>query len=242
METKDQPVHAYGRRRVAVRIGANSVGTHRVSTRDTSDDSAASLEGAGAGAIAQTVSRSSDRVVQTRPPLSSVSLATPPERDVSVGCASFPPRLSAGVVAGHGQLCDGKPSAEATFASRLNRLIAVIHPPGRGPYRNRELVELMYSRGRRLSEPYLCQLRLGKRTRPSQRIVEGLAEIFRVSPTYLYGTSPSYSSLVDRELAWLEMARDDSVRYLTTRILELPPQAQEEIVAHLDRISATGSA
>lgn len=55
----------------------------------------------------------------------------------------------------------------ATFTERLNRLFAVVYPPGRGPYRNAEVREALAGRGFAMSAPYLSQLRGGTRTSPS---------------------------------------------------------------------------
>ena len=55
------------------------------------------------------------------------------------------------------------------FTERLNRLFAVVYPPGRGPYRNVEVTEALAGRGYQLSAPYLSQLRSGVRGGPSSR-------------------------------------------------------------------------
>jgi transcriptional regulator with XRE-family HTH domain len=125
-----------------------------------------------------------------------------------------------------------------TLAERINRLFATIHPPDRGPYTSTELVSTMKSRGAKLSKPYLTQLRRGTRKRPSAAVVAAITEFFGVRPTYLTDVDSHYYALLDRELTWLETSRDDTVRNLTTLILQLPPDAQDDVLGFADELRA----
>jgi hypothetical protein len=60
--------------------------------------------------------------------------------------------------------------------------------------------------------------------------------VFGVDYEYLSGTHPGYSAAIDEELVWLRMANDRAVRDLTTRILELPPASQDEVLAFADSL------
>lgn len=122
------------------------------------------------------------------------------------------------------------------FADRLNQLFEVVHPPGRRPFRAAEVVSLINARGIRLSGAYLSQLRSGRRKRPSAHVIAALADVFGVDYEYLSGTHPGYSAAIDEELVWLRMANDRAVRDLTTRILELPPASQDEVLAFADSL------
>ncbi|WP_155902809.1 XRE family transcriptional regulator [Mycolicibacterium sp. CBMA 226] len=127
-----------------------------------------------------------------------------------------------------------KPSVDAaTFAERLNRLFAVVYPPGRGPYRNFEVTEALSDRGYRLSAPYLSQLRSGKRACPSLRTAEMLAEFFGVEAEY-FDTDTRYARALDIELDWLDLAHDQSVRDLTTALITLTPRQRDEVLGRPD--------
>lgn len=127
-----------------------------------------------------------------------------------------------------------KPSVDtAAFADRLNRLFAVVYPPGRGPYRNFEVTEALADRGYRLSAPYLSQLRSGTRTCPSPRTAEMLAEFFGVGTEY-FDTDTSYARALDVELGWLDLAHDESVRDLTTTLMTLTPRQRHALIGRAD--------
>lgn len=114
-----------------------------------------------------------------------------------------------------------------TFAVRLNRLFAAIHPPGRGPYTGREVSRRLANRGVDVSEPYLSQLRSGQRQRPSPTVVIELADFFGIRPEYFTDDDPDYTEALDTELGWLELTHNPHVRRLTTALLELSPAARE---------------
>jgi transcriptional regulator with XRE-family HTH domain len=123
------------------------------------------------------------------------------------------------------------PADPATFAERLNRLIATVHPPGRGPYTAIEVVQAVTARGAALSTPYLSQLRSGQRTQPSIDTVSALAEFFGIRREYFTGDDPEYTELLDAELRWLDLARNPSVRHLTTTLLTLAPGVRDDLLA-----------
>lgn len=118
----------------------------------------------------------------------------------------------------------------ALFAERLNNLFASISPPMRGPYRNCEVTEALARRGYDLSDPYLSQLRRGLRTRPSRLTVQMLAEFFGVRTEYLDGYDSGYTRTLESELDWLRLARDQSVRDVTTALLSLQPSVREALL------------
>ncbi|UCZ58778.1 helix-turn-helix domain-containing protein [Mycolicibacterium phocaicum] len=115
------------------------------------------------------------------------------------------------------------------FTERLNRLFAVVYPPGRGPYRNVEVTEALAGSGHQLSAPYLSQLRSGIRSGPSARTVEMLAEFFGVQVEY-FDTDSSYARAVDADLDWLEVVHDQSVRELTTALMMLAPTVRDRLI------------
>jgi len=124
-----------------------------------------------------------------------------------------------------------KPAANAAlFAERLNNLFASSYPPTRGPYRNCEVTQALARRGYDLSDPYLSQLRRGVRTRPSRLTVHMLAEFFGVRTEYLDGEDSCYTRALESELDWLRLARNQSVREVTTALMTLRPSDREALL------------
>ncbi|BBX87749.1 helix-turn-helix domain-containing protein [Mycolicibacterium aubagnense] len=128
----------------------------------------------------------------------------------------------------------------ALFAERLNKLFAAIHPPSRGPYLNSEVTQTLARRGHDLSDPYLSQLRRGLRTRPSPQTVRMLAEFFGVRSEYLNGGNSAYTRALESELDWLRLARDESVREVTTALLALPPSVREALLESTSSLANLG--
>ncbi len=117
-----------------------------------------------------------------------------------------------------------------TFAARLNRLFDTIRPPGRGPLRDAEVIQVLRARGYKMSGPYLSQLRTGSRGNPSIRTLRQLADAFGVSVEYFTEGDGGYTRFLETELRWLELAHDPDVRRITTALLALPPDAREDIL------------
>lgn len=126
------------------------------------------------------------------------------------------------------------------FAERLNHLFDSIHPPSRGPYRNSEVTQTLARRGYDLSDPYLSQLRRGIRSRPSPQTVQMLAEFFGVRTEYLDGADSGYTRALENELSWLRLARNETVRAVTTALLTLPPSAREAVLESADSLADPG--
>ncbi len=128
-----------------------------------------------------------------------------------------------------------QPSVDAaTFAERLNRLFTAVYPPGRGPYRNCEVTEALARRGHRMSAPYLSQLRSGVRQGPSPRTAEMLAEFFGVKVDY-FDTHAAYADALDVELDWHRLLRDESVRDLTSALMQLTPGVRDGLLEQAER-------
>lgn len=122
----------------------------------------------------------------------------------------------------------------ATFAVRLNRLFDVVYPPGRGPHTSAEVIAALKSEGVTMSAPYLSQLRSGNRTNPSMATMAALANFFRIKPDFF--TDDDYYTKLDAELSWLDSVRDPGVRRIATQAVGLSPEAQEDVLAHLDEL------
>lgn len=122
------------------------------------------------------------------------------------------------------------PAQPDTFAARLNRLFDVVYPPGRGPYRNSEVIQALADRGYTLSAPYLSQLRTGQRTGPSAEMIGQISAFFGIRPEYFAEEDNDYTKKLDSELRWCQIARDDNVRRVVTALLALPPADREVLL------------
>jgi transcriptional regulator with XRE-family HTH domain len=121
-----------------------------------------------------------------------------------------------------------------TFADRLNVLFATVYPPGRGPHTSVEVITALRNEGITMSAPYLSQLRSGNRTNPSHATMDALARFFRIKVEYF--TDDAYCEKLTQELTLLAHLREDGVRHIAARTLQLSPQAQEDVLAHADEL------
>jgi transcriptional regulator with XRE-family HTH domain len=118
------------------------------------------------------------------------------------------------------------------IAERLEHLFAHVHPPGRGPYSNREAADAINAlAGQRvLSATYLWQLRTGKRTDPAHSRLSAIARFFGVLPQYFY--SAEEARRADEQLELLTLLRDDRIRRLALAARDLPGD-QLEVVTRI---------
>jgi transcriptional regulator with XRE-family HTH domain len=121
-----------------------------------------------------------------------------------------------------------------TFAARLNRLFDTVYPPGRGPHTSAEVIAALKAEGITMSAPYLSQLRSGNRTNPSSATMAALANFFRIKPAYF--TDDEYYEKLDQELSWLQTMRDEGVRRLAIRASGLSPEAQKDVLEHVEEL------
>ncbi|NGX08981.1 helix-turn-helix domain-containing protein [Mycobacteroides franklinii] len=118
--------------------------------------------------------------------------------------------------------------SQEEFVSRLNRVFAVLHSPGRGPYSNSEFLVFMRTGGTVVSAPYLSQLRNGQRGRPSLQALESIAHAFRIDVRYFIDSG--YADKLEADLAALELAQNPALAELTSKLLELPPIISDQLL------------
>lgn len=121
-----------------------------------------------------------------------------------------------------------------TFAARLNRLFDTVYPPGRGAHTSAEVIAALKAEGITMSAPYLSQLRSGNRTNPSSATMAALANFFRIKPAYF--TDDEYYEKLNKELSWLAVMRDESVRRIALRASGLSPEAQQDILQRTEEL------
>ncbi|MFF7633004.1 helix-turn-helix domain-containing protein [Kitasatospora sp. NPDC008050] len=122
-----------------------------------------------------------------------------------------------------------------TLQERLNALFETVHPPGRGPYSNHEVADMLRERGGvSPSHVYLWQLRTGRRDNPTRRHLEALAGFFGVPVAYFFDDSTA--DRVTAELAFVSELRTSGVQRVAMRVAGLSPQSMEQVLATVEQL------
>ena len=108
-------------------------------------------------------------------------------------------------------------TSRGVLADRLDRLIATVHPAGRGPYTLREIADAINTEAGTslISAAYISQLRTGQRTEPSHSRLAALARFFGVGIDYF--SDETTTEETSRQLEVLAALRDDGVRSVALR-------------------------
>ncbi|MEC3918310.1 helix-turn-helix domain-containing protein [Nocardia sp. CDC160] len=120
------------------------------------------------------------------------------------------------------------------FARRLNKLFETVHPPGRHPHTNAEVVAALTASGHPISKPYLSQLRSGRRTNPSDATVAALARFFKVKPDYFF--NDSYAAKIDHDLVLLSQLQGSGLRRLSSRAFDLSQESQDLLTSMAEKL------
>lgn len=125
-------------------------------------------------------------------------------------------------------------AAQGLIAQRLNHLFETVHPPGRGPYSLREVVDAINADTgtKLLSAAYLSQLRTGQRTEPSHSRLAAIAKFFGVDIRYF--SDDETADATDQQLEFLAAMRDSGVRAVAIRAAGLSDTALEAVKALID--------
>lgn len=123
------------------------------------------------------------------------------------------------------------------FAERFSRLIADVHPGGRGPYTLAEVARALSAAGTHVSASYLSELRNGTKTAPTTKLVEALASFFHVSPAYFFDND--YAAAADADLLFLAKLRDGGAEKIAARAVDLSEESQNavaQMISHLRKM------
>jgi len=125
-------------------------------------------------------------------------------------------------------------AAQGLIAQRLNHLFETVHPPERGPYSLREVVEAINEDAgtRLMSAAYLSQLRTGQRNEPSHSRLAAIAKFFGVDIRYF--SDDDTAQATDQQLEFLAAMRDSGVRAVAIRAAGLSDTALEAVKALID--------
>ena len=129
-------------------------------------------------------------------------------------------------------------SGPSSFASKLRRLFATIHPASRGEYSPEEVSRAINARtaeeGREttISPAYIYMLRSGERDNPTKKHMEVLAEFFGVAPAYFMDEEAA--ERIERQLDLLAAFREGGVRRIAARANGLSDKSLAGILAMVD--------
>ncbi|KZM69772.1 helix-turn-helix transcriptional regulator [Nocardia terpenica] len=109
-----------------------------------------------------------------------------------------------------------EPSASGdgpSFAERLRVLFDNVHPRGRGPFSQAEVVDMIRASGGSVTIEHLSQLLSGDQRTPALSTVTDIAAVFRVPMDY-FGSRESYEE-IRRHIGWLAALRDSGAERVT---------------------------
>ena len=121
----------------------------------------------------------------------------------------------------------------SSFAYKLARLFATIHPASRGEYSPEEVSRAIgEAGGATISPAYIYMLRSGERANPTKNHMEVLADFFGVSAAYFLDEEAA--ERIERQLDLLAAFRDGSVRRIAARANGLSTKSLGGILAMID--------
>jgi transcriptional regulator with XRE-family HTH domain len=123
-----------------------------------------------------------------------------------------------------------------TLAEKIDTLFQVVRRPNREQFSHEEVAKACReATGESFSAPYLWQLRTGRRTNPTKRHLEALAQFFQVPPSYFF--DEDQSTEIAKELELLGALRDAEVRSVALRAVNLSREGIGTISDMIDVIA-----
>lgn len=123
----------------------------------------------------------------------------------------------------------------SSLAQKLNRLVATVHPAGRGPFTNEEIAAaIRREQGIDLTHSAISAWRRGTRDNPSFRHLSALAKFFGVPITYF--SDDAESARIDEQLDLVAAWRDSQVRAIAMRAGELSEQGRAALLEMAIRV------
>jgi transcriptional regulator with XRE-family HTH domain len=135
-------------------------------------------------------------------------------------------------------------TAAPSLAYKLHRLFSIVHPPNRGELSYKEVADAIYRRsGIGVSPAYLAHLRKGIRDNPRKELLEAIADVFEVHPSYFF--RGEVAERVNRDLDLIAAMRDDRIRRLAAHASRLSDdhlRVAMTVVEELARLTPPGEA
>lgn len=127
-----------------------------------------------------------------------------------------------------------------SLADKLNRLFATVKPVGDREYSNEYVASAIGARGITLSQSYIWQLRKGKKTNPTLKHLQALADFFGVPAAYFFDDDVTRRVEGQLETLAAEQARlakamhSSDVKLMAMRAGELSPARRRQVLELLD--------
>ncbi|MEU1427239.1 transcriptional regulator [Nocardia sp. NPDC005746] len=113
------------------------------------------------------------------------------------------------------------------FGRRLNALFDQWAQQHQQRLTNHRLVTELDRRGFSVSEPYVSQLRRGRRSHPSSALAAALADFFDVDPDY-FGDGATHCDATDNNRVIADI-HDDTLRQLLSTATELSSESLDHL-------------
>ncbi|MFI6377464.1 helix-turn-helix domain-containing protein [Streptomyces sp. NPDC050546] len=128
----------------------------------------------------------------------------------------------------------------ASLAGKLNRLFATVRPDGGSEYSNEQVAAAIRETGVHISQSYIWQLRKEKKTNPTLRHLQALADFFGVPAAYFFddqvseGVEGRLEALVAEQTRMARMVENGDVKLMALRAGELSPTRRRQVMELLD--------
>lgn len=123
-----------------------------------------------------------------------------------------------------------------TLAEKIDILFQTVRRPNDEQFSHEEVAKACReASGESFSAPYLWQLRTGRRTNPTKRHLEALAQFFQVPASYFFDEDTS--TAIAKELELLAALRDAEVRSVALRAVNLSREGIGTISDMIDVIA-----
>ncbi|MDQ1018108.1 helix-turn-helix domain-containing protein [Streptomyces afghaniensis] len=130
--------------------------------------------------------------------------------------------------------------APGSLAEKLNRLFATVRPDGGHEYSNEQVAAAIRETGVHISQSYIWQLRKERKTNPTLRHLQALADFFGVPAAYFFDdrvterVEGQLEALVAEQNRMAEMVENGDVKLMAMRAGELSPTRRKQVMELLD--------
>lgn len=130
--------------------------------------------------------------------------------------------------------------AGRSLADRLNHLFASVKPRGGQEYSNEHVAAVCCGAGVAISQSYIWQLRKNKKTNPTLRHLQALADFFGVPAAYFFADEATdrvegqLRLLVAEQERWEKAVGSNDVKVMAMRAGELSPERRKQVMDLLD--------
>ncbi|MEG8279523.1 helix-turn-helix domain-containing protein [Streptomyces sp. AHA2] len=131
-------------------------------------------------------------------------------------------------------------NADHSFADKLNRLFETVRPDTTHEYSNEQVASAIRETGVSISQSYIWQLRKGRKTNPTLRHLQALADFFGVPTAYFVDDvagariEEQLSALASEQARLREAAQGSDVKLMAMRAGQLSQEHRKQVMDLLD--------